>query len=265
MTDPRQWHGYAYSHHNPATFSDPTGLIDTDCLTVRSCPDYRMGDEKGNRKNRAKDRKGCWPRCAGSRDMTLPRHRTGPNPNNKPPTALKDGPGANAEAESTADGVPVYQAGWCGGMPGYNCILAFRLSEQAKERATRLKGQKNWIFGERNAFRHSYWMALMTANGFSVEEALALGAAHELDGDKPGEMLGSEESNADLHNNEVGARIGAKVMSNWNYVAPVGASSSAEQKIEARLLAMLDGYKPTMGPYTRSTRDGNLRMIPPKR
>ncbi|RZU76703.1 RHS repeat-associated protein [Micromonospora kangleipakensis] len=64
MTDPQQWHGYAYSHHNPATFSDPTGLIDTDCLTISSCPDYQPGNEKANRENKAKNGS-CWPRCSG--------------------------------------------------------------------------------------------------------------------------------------------------------------------------------------------------------
>ncbi len=29
LTDPQQWHAYAYSHNSPVTFSDPSGLIDT--------------------------------------------------------------------------------------------------------------------------------------------------------------------------------------------------------------------------------------------
>ncbi|MEU1751941.1 RHS repeat-associated core domain-containing protein [Micromonospora matsumotoense] len=68
LTDPQQWNSYAYSNNSPATFSDPSGLIDTDCLTVASCPDYRPGDENGNRENKAKD-PGCWPRCSGSKDL----------------------------------------------------------------------------------------------------------------------------------------------------------------------------------------------------
>ncbi|MFE2615823.1 RHS repeat-associated core domain-containing protein [Micromonospora chalcea] len=74
LTDPQQWNGYAYAHHNPATSSDPSGLIDTDCLTVASCPDYRMGDEKGNREKKAKSRS-CWPRCNGSKDLTKKNRR----------------------------------------------------------------------------------------------------------------------------------------------------------------------------------------------
>ncbi|WJK40205.1 polymorphic toxin-type HINT domain-containing protein [Solwaraspora sp. WMMA2056] len=29
LTDPQQWHGYAYSNNNPITYSDPTGLLHT--------------------------------------------------------------------------------------------------------------------------------------------------------------------------------------------------------------------------------------------
>ncbi|MFI0791492.1 polymorphic toxin-type HINT domain-containing protein [Micromonospora rubida] len=66
LTDPQQWHGYAYSHNNPTTFSDPSGLIDADCVTVAGgCPDYQPGNEKANRKNKKKS--SCWPiRCGAA-------------------------------------------------------------------------------------------------------------------------------------------------------------------------------------------------------
>ncbi|MEH0931387.1 RHS repeat-associated core domain-containing protein [Micromonospora sp. CPCC 205558] len=63
-SDPQQWNAYAYSHNNPATFSDPSGLIDADCL-IHSCPDYQNGNEQGNRDEKAKNQD-CWPRCSGS-------------------------------------------------------------------------------------------------------------------------------------------------------------------------------------------------------
>ncbi|MFJ6167212.1 polymorphic toxin-type HINT domain-containing protein [Micromonospora orduensis] len=68
-SDPQQWNGYAYAHNSPATFSDPSGLIDADCVTEYSCPDYRAGDEKGNRKNK-QENPGCWPRCSGSKSKS---------------------------------------------------------------------------------------------------------------------------------------------------------------------------------------------------
>ncbi|MGC4755632.1 RHS repeat domain-containing protein [Micromonospora trifolii] len=70
QADPQQWNGYAYAHNNPSTFSDPTGLIDADCVTQYSCPDYRPGDEKGNSENKKKkENSGCWPRCSGSKSL----------------------------------------------------------------------------------------------------------------------------------------------------------------------------------------------------
>ncbi|MBQ1010712.1 RHS repeat protein [Micromonospora sp. M51] len=60
LSDPQQWHGYAYSNNNPTTFSDPSGLIPADCAEiVGGCPDYQVGNEKANRKNSKK--KTCWP------------------------------------------------------------------------------------------------------------------------------------------------------------------------------------------------------------
>ncbi|MEV0006125.1 RHS repeat-associated core domain-containing protein [Micromonospora sp. NPDC050980] len=66
MVDPQQWHGYAYSHHNPATRSDPSGLIDADCAVIKGgCPDYQPGNEQGNQEQKKKSR--CWPaRCTGN-------------------------------------------------------------------------------------------------------------------------------------------------------------------------------------------------------
>ncbi|WP_431942363.1 FG-GAP-like repeat-containing protein [Micromonospora marina] len=270
--DPQQWNAYAYASNSPATLSDPSGLIPSDCLEF----DCRGYDPRPLKKGDGRGAGGCPGGCGTKKNIdwgnkhkkstTKPKKSTRPtSATTRAPNAVKAGPTINAEDEPSGGGVPVRQAAWCADMGGYNCALANALSNQAIERADDLKDLKGWENGERNAFRHAYWMALMTANGFSVEDALYLGEAHERDGDKPGQMWGSEDSNADLHNNAVGARIGAKVRSKWNYVAPVGASSTAEQKIEVRLLAMLNGYDPSTGPYTRTTRDGNLRMVPPKK
>lgn len=270
--DPQQWNAYAYASNSPATLSDPSGLIPSDCLEF----DCRGYDPRPLKKGDGRGAGGCPGGCGTKKNIdwgnkhkkstTKPKKSTRPtSATKKAPNAVKAGPTINAEDEPSGGGVPVRQAAWCADMGGYNCALANALSNQAIERADDLKDLKGWENGERNAFRHAYWMALMTANGFTVEDALYLGEAHERDGDKSGQMWGSEDSNADLHNNAVGARIGAKVRSKWNYVAPVGASGTAEQKIEVRLLAMLDGYDPSTGPYTRTTRDGNLRMVPPKK
>ncbi|MEU4556729.1 RHS repeat-associated core domain-containing protein, partial [Micromonospora violae] len=77
LADPQQWNGYTYANNTPVTSSDPTGLIPLDCLTQYSCPDYRPGDEKGNRKNKAKNSE-CWPRCSGSKKLTPPVKRIKP-------------------------------------------------------------------------------------------------------------------------------------------------------------------------------------------
>ncbi|MCG5446106.1 hypothetical protein NIE79_004671 [Micromonospora sp. NIE79] len=62
LADPQQWHGYAYSRHNPATFSDPSGLIPADCATIKGgCPLYQPGNEKGNQDTKNDPDNRCWP------------------------------------------------------------------------------------------------------------------------------------------------------------------------------------------------------------
>ncbi|GAA1393437.1 RHS repeat-associated core domain-containing protein [Catellatospora coxensis] len=52
LSDPQQWNAYVYSHNNPATFSDPTGLIecgDDKCLytsTISRDGEYRIIEDK---------------------------------------------------------------------------------------------------------------------------------------------------------------------------------------------------------------------------
>ncbi|MEW2427772.1 RHS repeat-associated core domain-containing protein [Micromonospora sp. NPDC047644] len=74
LSSPQQWNAYSYASNSPITRSDPSGLIDTDCLEMSSCPDYRMGDEKGNARNKASSNKAnskpCWPRCSGSKPIS---------------------------------------------------------------------------------------------------------------------------------------------------------------------------------------------------
>ncbi|WP_432959299.1 RHS repeat-associated core domain-containing protein [Micromonospora haikouensis] len=73
LADPQQWHGYAYSHNNPTTFSDPSGLIDEDCAKVAGgCSEYKPGNEQANR--RSKQKNSCWPvRCTSTMKRNDPR------------------------------------------------------------------------------------------------------------------------------------------------------------------------------------------------
>jgi RHS repeat-associated protein len=269
--NPQQWNAYAYASNSPATLSDPSGLIPSDCLEF-DCYGY---DPRPVKRGDGRGAGGCPGGCGTKKNIdwghkknrgsTRSKKTSGHAVKNKKKSSpvLLGLLGGDGEDESRPGGVPVYEAEWCGIYGGQSCELAYLLSRVAIKRADDLKDELKWVNGERNAFRHSYWMALMTASGFTVEQALGFGEAHELDGDKPGQEWGSEDSRADLHNNKVGARLGAKLFrSDWIYL-PAGAPKATREKIETRLLSMLDGYDPRTGPYTRTTRDGKLRMVPP--
>ncbi|MFC4016619.1 DUF6973 domain-containing protein [Micromonospora sp. GCM10011542] len=116
-------------------------------------------------------------------------------------------PGENPKDGASGSAAGLNQLAWCEEVGPYDCYLADQLADQAEQRAIDLSKQNDWDASVQNAFRHAYWLGLLTANGFSVEEALALGDAHERDGDTAGQLYGSEDSNADQHNSQVGAYI----------------------------------------------------------
>jgi RHS repeat-associated protein len=103
-----------------------------------------------------------------------------------------------------------HQVGFCENVSEIDCEWAKIAAGEATSVADDLyKGKDE---GKRNAFRHAYWMALLTHAGMSIDHALTFAAAHELDGSEQYRKVdgwGSDESRIDMHNNRVGAQIGA--------------------------------------------------------
>jgi hypothetical protein len=97
-----------------------------------------------------------------------------------------------------------------------------------------------WDNQQTNAFLHSYWMGLMTLRGFSYDDATSFGLAHERDGDEPEETLGSTDSNADLHNNDVGARAGVNIRPWWVAAVGFGATHEQEQELADKLIMYVE-------------------------
>ena len=92
-----------------------------------------------------------------------------------------------------------------------DCSFIFKASDEATEEAKRRYKDNEY---EQNAFRHAYWIALLTRNGIPIDKAMTFAAAHELDGDaeyRTRKGWGSDESRVDMHNNRIGAEVGASV------------------------------------------------------
>ena len=150
------------------------------------------------------------------------------------------GSGDNSDDGFTGSSLGPHQAAWCLAQGAVQCGRAILLQQQALERTNELADKYNWSTGQRNAFRHSYWMGLMTVHGFTYDATTKLGVAHEKDTDTAGELPGSKDSNADIHNNETGARLGVDVRPWYVGLSGFGATEEHEKELEQRLLPMLD-------------------------
>ncbi|MFY1655301.1 RHS repeat domain-containing protein [Solwaraspora sp. WMMB762] len=280
--DPQQMHGYAYANNNPTTWSDPTGL--------RVCADNDCGQgatpKPGGGYNKPTGKPSCSPNCGERKPPT-----TGGAPKS-PKTGGPDkvangaaaggtktkgdespGSGANSDDGFTGSSLGVFQGRWCLIMGPISCLRGVVIQQKAIDAANTFGDRYGWSVGRRNAFRHSYWMGLMTLSGFTYSDTVALGLAHEKDTDKPGELLGSPDSNADLHNNSVGARVGVDVRPWYVAATGVGATAEHEKALEERLMLMVGGDargrgpgapEEGSGPYTMGhTRDGWLVIVDP--
>jgi hypothetical protein len=85
----------------------------------------------------------------------------------------------------------------------YDALTIKEDSAKALAEAKKRFGGGSLHNGSGDAFRHCYWNALM-ARDIDKEEALEFSTAHESDPNNP-----ADEMAMDLHNNAVGADIGA--------------------------------------------------------
>ena len=169
-----------------------------------------------------------------------------------PSQLMSPGSGDNSGDGFTGGSLGLHQSAWCAAQGPLACAKAMLIQRKALQRTNELADQYNWSRAQRNAFRHSYWMGLMTVRGFSYDDTVALGEAHEKDTDTPGELPGSKDSNADLHNNATGARIGVDVRPWHVALLEMGATDEHEKELEERLIPML---KPVC------TEDGSLQLV----
>ncbi|GIJ27680.1 hypothetical protein Vqi01_28420 [Micromonospora qiuiae] len=265
LANPQQMHGYAYANNSPATYSDPTGLY------------FEEGGGQNRRAYVTKTSSGKSKVKVTGQPVKVSR-KTTPTPatalsKGKGKGSSGPGSGANSKDGFTGSSLGYHQARWCLDMGLLACARGIVIQQKALSVSNRLADQFRWSTGRRNAFRHSYWMGLMTVHGFTYDQAIELGVAHEEDTDTPGELPGSPDSNADLHNNSVGARIGVDVRP-WHVAATgIGATAEHEKALEDRLMLMVGGSAPGRGPgvpkrgaasyISVCTRDGWLVMIEP--
>ncbi|WP_307874757.1 DNRLRE domain-containing protein [Frankia nepalensis] len=108
---------------------------------------------------------------------------------------------ATVDRNATPDSLGPIQRDFClsGPVNAYKCIRARPLMDQAFAEADRQAIANDWENGEKNAFRHAYWMAMM-ADRYGPRWAFEFGIFHEMENDFsiPGV---ARDSQADLKNN----------------------------------------------------------------
>jgi hypothetical protein len=246
--DPNQWNGYGYASNNPVTASDPDGRMA--CMRI----DDRNGPCASNTKAVADYTGYTGPVNSGSAPP--------PGCNNKhgPKCMLTE---AEADAKRKVEkmvrhvrdscanggrdprcivvnyaikqGASEEEAAWC----FFNidiCKTAWDAKQLAQDLANKAGDEEDWTKNDKgqhrsrewNAYHHAMWFAIMAQSGISAEDAMLLGAAHEIGAFKAriaqGNLVhnwtdyGEVDSRTDMHNNMVGYKIGRSVPINKRHV-----------------------------------------------
>jgi RHS repeat-associated protein len=234
LTEPGQWNGYAYSNSNPVTLSDPSGL--DPCLSGGGGCYHDGKDPEHKTKPPIKPiGGGCGgaitdnvaERCAAQAKADRER-ALNEDLKKKLDDMVKKHPLINTSTPKILMGichqtfgvakcgdVGAYQIAWCYEYGAAACATVFELSVKAQfdalifEWDLRMLGvPKKEAIRRANAYRHALWMARLVLSGFSAEQALSFGVAHELDNPNPAHRYGHKNSDVDLRNNVAGVNIG---------------------------------------------------------
>ncbi|MEU4422146.1 RHS repeat-associated core domain-containing protein [Actinoplanes sp. NPDC024001] len=252
--NPQQFNGYSYGGNNPVTNADPDGR----CYGREEgdlCPGNTRGpwaakdDAARERHFRPKtaSKRGSGvrpPSCKGSwcrpwddaqeqemRRVLLRDLYSMLDAQRASDRCANDFAGYLCRIEENSQNGPAQKA-WCVYAGPEACLLADLTGEIARHEAEKLRNL-GVSKGQANAVLHGMWMALLTAGGVSVEDAMLLGAAHEVDvtvnTKARGDDWEGDQSKIDLHNNKVGAQLGASMRADRRNVQVLVMEAVREQ------------------------------------
>ncbi|MCD0443411.1 hypothetical protein LO763_07195 [Glycomyces sp. A-F 0318] len=205
FAEAQQLNGYSYSDNSPITFSDPTGLKKAGKAktTTKSAPKPKPGNGGGSDDG---DSNGSGDECALCDGSEFENEQ-----------AVNDAHDLAEEIAGEApynDRVGRYELDWCATYKEY-CYFAKEVAENSRDLTEELAVERGWDKSQRNAFRHAYWFASLTAAGMNYDVAQELGVRHEMDATSEGDLWGQRESSIDLINNNAGVRLGIDARSGW--------------------------------------------------
>ncbi|WP_330186103.1 RHS repeat-associated core domain-containing protein [Dactylosporangium sp. AC04546] len=254
--DPQQSNGYSYANNSPVTSSDPTGFWtdhDPGDYKPAPCSNPTMCDHQdlpGGGSNPKKDP------CAnpGAKGNPCDTRYDEPDEQERQQQLIDEALQLNAEFLAHEHKVEAWAIAGCEAMEADNhcefngaeiqwciqygaeaCKNAALTAFAARGRAEALAKELGWDDGQRNAFRHAYWFALLT-NKYQVDmhAALVLGAAHEVDDTRATQKVGTVNSKIDMWNNFSGVIIGRT-----SPAYPSGQCNSCEKALENRVIAAM--------------------------